>query len=192
MSVEEALKNLRGVRVLVTQTNARLSPLESAALSILAAYEESQKEIGTWRLLYEGGLWACRCKQGNGQGISHCGTCGVERPRVPSDSHLLDTGDIPERMTGEEFAEMQLLVQNYPMQPLVLDGDTVRFRTNPIVRFLLDAGPFDMNQLALMPFPDDAREQFAQLIGYSVGGYGELSYVSHESYEAAMKNYGTL
>ena len=27
--------------------------------------------------------------------------------------------------------------------------------------------------------------QFAQLIGYSVSGYGELSYVSEASYEAA-------
>ena len=54
-----------------------------------------------------------------------------------------------------------------------------------IVRFLLDAGPFDMNQLALMDFAPEEREQFAQLIGYSLSGFGELSYVSEEAYSAA-------
>jgi hypothetical protein len=55
------------------------------------------------------------------------------------------------------------------------DG-VIRFQENPIVRFLLDAGPFDLNQLACMEFPRWAREQFAQLIGYSVSGFGDLSY----------------
>lgn len=66
----------------------------------------------------------------------------------------------------------------FPFQPLMWDKhDVIRFRANPIVRYLLDAGPFDMNDLGLMPFDNDAREQFAQLIGYSVSGFGELSYV---------------
>ena len=69
-----------------------------------------------------------------------------------------------------------------PMQPIVKDKHgTARFQQNAIVRFLLDAGPYDMNQLGLMPFTDDDFAQFAQLIGYSVSGYGELSYVSEES-----------
>jgi hypothetical protein len=33
-----------------------------------------------------------------------------------------------------------------------------------------------MNTLALMPFDDDDRRQFAQLIGYSVDGYLDLPY----------------
>jgi len=37
----------------------------------------------------------------------------------------------------------------------------------------------------MMNFPDDDRMQFAQLIGYSVGGYEELSYVSDASVEKA-------
>jgi hypothetical protein len=56
----------------------------------------------------------------------------------------------------------------------------VRFQHNAIVRHLLDAGPFDLNQLACLGFSDEDHEQFAQLIGYSVSGFGELSYVSHE------------
>lgn len=72
----------------------------------------------------------------------------------------------------------------HPDQPLYLDGHgVVRFRKNAIVEFLLDAGPFDMNQLAVMPFEADDRTQFAQLIGYSQSGFGELSYVSDEAYD---------
>lgn len=76
-----------------------------------------------------------------------------------------------------------------PMQPIVLAPDNVfRFRPNKIVSFLLDwATPrgIGMNELAMMQFDDDEREQFAQLIGYSISGYGELSYVSDESYDKA-------
>lgn len=71
----------------------------------------------------------------------------------------------------------------HPPQPLIRAKDgVVRFKENAIVRFLLDAGPFDMNQLALMPFSDEDRAQFAQLIGYSLGGFGDLSYVTDMEY----------
>jgi hypothetical protein len=69
----------------------------------------------------------------------------------------------------------------HPMQPIVLDDDGIaRFKGNAIVRFLLDRGPITLNDLALMNFSDEDREQFAQLIGYSVCGFGELSYASDE------------
>lgn len=72
-------------------------------------------------------------------------------------------------------------MSEHPTQPLELDDDDVmRFKKNRIVRFLLDAGPFDMNSLALMPFTDKDRAQFAQLIGYDADGYLELSYVPNE------------
>jgi len=62
-------------------------------------------------------------------------------------------------------------------QPLVLDDDgVIRFRENRLIRLLLEAGPFDLNQIALMAFSDQERQQLAQLIGYSVSGYGDLSY----------------
>jgi hypothetical protein len=76
----------------------------------------------------------------------------------------------------------------HPMQPVQRDPDgVVRFRSNKIVRFLLDAGPYDLNKLAMMPFDEDDREQLAQLIGYSVSGYAELPYVSNESYRQASE-----
>ena len=76
----------------------------------------------------------------------------------------------------------------HPLQPLQKDATgVIRFKENKIVQFLLDAGPFDLNQLAAMPFEDEDREQLAELIGYSVGGFGELPYVSDETYGAAEK-----
>lgn len=77
-------------------------------------------------------------------------------------------------------------VENHPLprQPLKKDKNGhVRFVSNRIVRFLLDSHPsIDMNELAFMPFSKEEEMQFAQLIGYSLNGYGELSYVSDESY----------
>lgn len=73
----------------------------------------------------------------------------------------------------------------HPIQPLVQRGGVLRFKKNAIVRFLFDSGPFDMNVIARMPFSNEDREQFAQLIGYSLSGFGELSYVSNKTYAAA-------
>jgi len=70
--------------------------------------------------------------------------------------------------------------KTHPMQPIVKDGNVARFKANAIVRFLLDAGPFDMNQLAAMEFTNEDRWQFAQLIGYSVSGGGGLSYANRK------------
>lgn len=76
----------------------------------------------------------------------------------------------------------------HPMQNVaIFEGGPPRFVGNPIVQFLLDAGPFDSNQLSMMPFSDEDREQFAQLLGYSITGFGELPYVSEDSYERACQ-----
>lgn len=75
-----------------------------------------------------------------------------------------------------------------PIQPLMPDAQgVVRFKENKIVQHLLDTHPTcDMNVLARMDFSDDDRQQFAQLIGYSLNGYSELqSYVDDEAYGAA-------
>ena len=75
-----------------------------------------------------------------------------------------------------------------PIQPLANDAQVVlRFKANTIVQHLLDTHPAcDMNKLACMEFTADDRQQFAQLIGYSLRGYGELgSYVDDEAYGTA-------
>jgi ribosomal protein S27E len=67
----------------------------------------------------------------------------------------------------------------HPMQPLIWDKNVIRFKQNKIVRFLLDNGGHDPNQMWRMygsdMFPIEDLEQFYQLIGYSVSGFGEMS-----------------
>ncbi|WP_225988633.1 hypothetical protein [Leclercia adecarboxylata] len=76
-----------------------------------------------------------------------------------------------------------------PMQPLVMDAHgTLRFKENPIVRKLLDyaAEPgYGLNEIARAQFDAEDQMQLAQLIGYSLSGYGTLSYVTDKSYDRA-------
>lgn len=82
----------------------------------------------------------------------------------------------------------------HPVQPLVKCGrDRFRFKQNAIVRFFVDNAHdeyrrrYDLNRLACMPFSDEDREQLAMLIGYSLDGFAELSYVSDETYARASE-----
>jgi hypothetical protein len=76
-----------------------------------------------------------------------------------------------------------------PDQPIHTDKHGHRrFKGNMIVRHLLDNGGMNLNNLATMDFSNDDWMQFAQLIGYSVSGWGELSYVSNKRYERATKD----
>lgn len=93
---------------------------------------------------------------------------------------------------------------SHPTQPVVKDDRGVlRFRENAVVRYIVDhagdvvhpgapaidpdtgrpyhQGKLDLGKLLSMDFPQEDREQFAQLMGYSISGYHELSYVSDES-----------
>lgn len=79
-------------------------------------------------------------------------------------------------------------MKKHPMQKVVIGKDGVaRFQANGIVRFLLEYGygGIDMNRIATMGFSDEDRMQFAQLIGYSVSGYGSLDYVTKRSRNTA-------
>lgn len=78
--------------------------------------------------------------------------------------------------------------ERHPQQPIEQDEiGTYRFKQNAIVRYLLDAGSFDMNAIALLPVSNDDRSQFAQLIGYSVCGFGDLPYTDNEQADAAQE-----
>jgi hypothetical protein len=82
-----------------------------------------------------------------------------------------------------------------PMQPLVIDKNGVpRFQENRIVRFLLHWATgrgMGLNEIAEMAwagkFSQEEQTQFAQLIGYSVTGYHELSYVSDAAAQRATE-----
>lgn len=81
-------------------------------------------------------------------------------------------------------------VKNHPIQPLEIDGQgVVRFKANAIVQWLLDEGPFDLNDIARKGFAREDHEQFAQLIGYSHGGAGDLAYMSDEVLDAAERQF---
>lgn len=77
----------------------------------------------------------------------------------------------------------------HPTQPLKKDRlGTLRFKDNAIVRYLLDWATvrgMSLNELAQLPFSNEDRVQLAQLIGYSLSGFGELSYVSDAAYARA-------
>ena len=70
-----------------------------------------------------------------------------------------------------------------PDQPLELKDGVVRFKPNRVIRYLLDSGGLDLNRLGSIKYLFDQSDwdQFMQLIGYSVSGYGNLSSVSRES-----------
>jgi hypothetical protein len=74
---------------------------------------------------------------------------------------------------------------SYPLQPLVTVDGVLRFKENGLVQHLLKHGGLTLNDLAQLDVPDEDRAQFAQLIGYSLSGFGELSYVSDELYAVA-------
>lgn len=75
-----------------------------------------------------------------------------------------------------------VIVPRHPLQPFIIDEHGIRrFKANGIVQFLLECGPFDMNDLARRGFSDEDREQFAQLIGYSLMGFEDLPYSSIET-----------
>lgn len=73
-------------------------------------------------------------------------------------------------------------MSKHPRQPTYTDEHGVeRFVENEIVRWLLDNGRLDMNDIARQRhFSDEDRRQFAQLIGYSVSGYYDLSYAEDD------------
>lgn len=74
------------------------------------------------------------------------------------------------------------------MQPIVVDENgTKRFKANAIVRYLIDHGSIDLNTIAALEFPQEDREQFAQLIGTSLSLFGDLPYVSDETYTIAKE-----
>lgn len=87
-----------------------------------------------------------------------------------------------------------------PMQPIVIDDRGVyRFLENRIISRLVDHGRrtgYGLNEIAHDfhngIFNVDEQMQLSQLIGYSIEGYGTLSYVSDESYEEALEQKNKL
>lgn len=81
----------------------------------------------------------------------------------------------------------------HPVQPVVIDKQGVaRFKENKIVRALLDTGTLDLNKIAVLDFPKEDRIQLAQLIGYSICGASELTYMPDSIIDAAQEEADSL
>ncbi|MGJ7497506.1 hypothetical protein ACSFA8_20860 [Variovorax sp. RT4R15] len=97
---------------------------------------------------------------------------------------------IREALASTPASEPRAEQASDPMQPLVVDSDGVlRFKENRIVWAILEHSRkhgYGLNEIATGDFTADERMQVAQLIGYSLDGYGTLSYVTDESYERAV------
>ena len=76
--------------------------------------------------------------------------------------------------------------RKHPMQRIEFaDDGVIRFRANKIIRDLVDQGVIDLNKVAAGGYSAADQMQLAQLIGYSVSGYGDLSYASRKSVRMA-------
>jgi hypothetical protein len=77
--------------------------------------------------------------------------------------------------------------KKHPIQPLAPDHEgVIRFKANAIVQHLFDTHPScDLNKLHTLNFSLDDHTQFVQLIGYSLNGFGTLSYVDDYTYDTA-------
>lgn len=97
-------------------------------------------------------------------------------------------GDLTQLIDRLDAPEMAPIPDRVPMQPIVMVEGVARFRGNAIVRYLIDNGSISLNHLARLPnMPQEDWAQFAQLLGYSVSGYGDLSYALNvEEADAAV------
>jgi hypothetical protein len=110
----------------------------------------------------------------------------VEQPFVNPSSR------IKARLIANQLGPGQVIYidDEEPMQPIGLDPHgVVRFLENRMVRDLYrfaEPHGMDMNLMAgTGKFTDEEWRQFAQLIGYSVSGWGTLSYVDRYSCDKA-------
>ena len=85
----------------------------------------------------------------------------------------------------------------HPMQPLGLDEyGVLRFKPNRLVDALLEHGQktgLGLNELRVRFGTREYKEdhvQLAQLIGYSLSGFGELSFVDNATYATAHEMAG--
>ncbi len=154
-----------------------------------------------WRWLHEGKPEGSACFAMPGPTIDIQARAGVtghtvqylyDRPQTPSDGFdACDMATMGAQQFLAEQASQPSTADARTTQPLVTDGQGVlRFQKNALVDALYEHGVktgLGLNELHRMDFSDEDRQQFAQLIGYSLSGYGTLGYVSDEAYAAAER-----
>ena len=88
------------------------------------------------------------------------------------------------------MSDRSATIKPHPMQPIIRAADgVIRFKANAIIKWLFETRKLDLNEIASLAargkFSREDQMQLAQLLGYSVSGYGDLSYASDESVMAA-------
>lgn len=160
--------------------------------------------VKLWRLPHDAGKHLCAsCSMQDQQCVGGVGPdgkmgggdkIGDMMPAVPTPNNDTFWGysSVPDEAVAwwKRLPLIKATRPRFPLQPLVLDGNgTVRFKQNAIVRYLIDHSNIDLNRIALVAaehgFSQQDEEQFAQLIGYSLGGFHELSYVSDDTAKEA-------
>lgn len=72
------------------------------------------------------------------------------------------------------------------MQPIVIVDGVARFKANGVVKKLLEEGSLDLNRIGLWKDVSiEDKEQFWQMLGYSVDGFADLSWPRQETKDAA-------
>ncbi len=121
-----------------------------------------------------------------------CGYCGSQKednktkigkfPLCDKDNHFM-------KPVGMRDRRKKL---KHPCQPLEDDGNLVlRFKENAVVQYLMEEyckTGRNLNNLYMQNFSNEDLEQFNQLTGYSLSGYGELNVVSNKTYKLAEKS----
>lgn len=103
---------------------------------------------------------------------------------IPKERSVLEVVGLKHQLYKK--AREESVDEEFPSQPVKLDDQgCLRFVGNPIVKFMLELGrsgaTFNINSLhCYSGFADKDWDQFYQLIGYSVNGYGDL--VSEEQW----------
>jgi hypothetical protein len=69
-----------------------------------------------------------------------------------------------------------------PMQPVEFDDSGVlRFRGNKVVEYLFETRAINLNTIPTRALPAEDVEQFWQMLGYSLSGYQDLSFIREET-----------
>ena len=67
------------------------------------------------------------------------------------------------------------------MRPLVDVNGVIRFKQNAVIGWLFKQGHLNLNRIPVDELPLEDVEEFWQMLGYSVSGYSELSFIRPET-----------
>lgn len=103
--------------------------------------------------------------------LSKCHTCGYEWIAGQDGNHSC-TKKMAE--TISTLTAQLEIAQRSPMQPIYND----KFKANKVIVYLLDNPTATTEDVESMPFSNEDKMQFSQLIGMAVGEYTHKPYVS--------------